>query len=698
MTQEEFHKRYQYNPTADCLGEGGFGKVYKAYDTHRDRYVAIKMAEVRPHLEDVRLRKEVEIISKLPSHPNIAYYEECYTFSTFAGEYDFGVLQYYEEGNLQQLLTDKQLDHEQKESLLRQILEGILFLHSQGIIHRDLKPQNILIVNRNGKYIPKITDFGISKKLDENKSSIFTNSLAGAGTLSFASPEQLMGNTIRKNTDLWSFGVIACWVFTGKLPFNTGEQAVTSEAGRIELFKQITSGDITSIIQLLPISWRNLLNHCLKVDIDNRISSASKCLEMLDGKVETINKEPLSENTTINEAIITRKNETKTPVVKEIEVEKPATNETVIGTQTNEKANPDAKEIEVEKPTNHEAFTSTQTNETGASAANEIEVAETIFNETICNKQTINTASPFTKTEVSNSNLTHAEPLPKSQSEPVLFETAPESINYTPWIIFCLVIVTGLVIFFGKPNWSSNEEQLEFARQDSIAMADSLAFAQAELLSMEFVQGGTFNMGTNNSGDREKPMHSVTLNDFFIGKYEVTQKQWQDVMGSNPSFFPGCDDCPVEQVSWNDVQEFIQKLNQQNGKIYRLPTEAEWEYAAKGGNKSNGYYYSGSHNIEDVAWYNDNSEERTQYVGQKQPNELGLFDMSGNVWEFCSDFDSDYTSSAQNNPIGPSSGSYHMCRGGGWNGDAQYCYTSLRAACTPDQRGSNTGFRLVFSN
>lgn len=281
MTQEEFHNRYQYNPNTDCLGEGGFGKVYKAYDNHRDRFVAIKMAEVKPHLEEVRLRKEVETISKLPSHPNIAYYEECYTFSTFAGEYDFGVLQYYEQGNLQQLYTDQQLTYAQKNSLLKQILEGIAFLHQQGIIHRDLKPQNILIVNRNGEYIPKITDFGISKKLDVNKSSVFTNSLAGYGTLSFASPEQLKGNVISKNTDLWSFGVIVCWIFTGKLPFNSGAQAVTSEAGRMELFKQIMAGEASAIIQQLPLDWCNLVKQCLVVNVEKRISSATKCIQTL---------------------------------------------------------------------------------------------------------------------------------------------------------------------------------------------------------------------------------------------------------------------------------------------------------------------------------------------------------------------------------------------------------------------------------
>ena len=297
MTQEEFHKRYEYKPATDCLGEGGFGKVFKAYDTHLDKWVAIKMAEVKPGLEQVRLKHEVDLVNKLPTHPNIARYEECFTFSSFTGEYDFAVLQYYESGNLQQLLETTQLTEQQKDSILRQILAGIHFLHSQGIIHRDLKPQNILIVKRNGKYIPKITDFGISKKLDINKSSVFTNSLSGVGTLAYASPEQLTGNTIHKNTDLWSFGVIACWMFTGKLPFNSGNQSATSEAGRIELFKQITSGDISSVIQQLPSAWHSLVKQCIIVNIEERISGAGKCLEILSGKVEASINNDKTENT-----------------------------------------------------------------------------------------------------------------------------------------------------------------------------------------------------------------------------------------------------------------------------------------------------------------------------------------------------------------------------------------------------------------
>ncbi len=284
MTYEEFQKRYRYNITSDRLGEGGFGKVYKAYDTHRDRWVAIKIAEVKPDMESVRLKKEVEMVNHLPSNPNIAYYEECYTFSSFTGEYDFGVLQYYEEGNLLQLTQQKKLTQSQKESILQQLLEGLGFLHSQGIIHRDLKPENVLIVNRNGEYIPKITDFGISKKLDTNKSSVFSNSLAGAGTLSYASPEQLGTKPISKNTDLWSFGIIAFWMLTGEHPFTTGQHDNTSEAGRAELFRQISSGQLPPSFGRVAPPWRTVIERCLVTDPTNRAHNVHECLDIVEGK------------------------------------------------------------------------------------------------------------------------------------------------------------------------------------------------------------------------------------------------------------------------------------------------------------------------------------------------------------------------------------------------------------------------------
>ncbi len=194
----------------------------------------------------------------------------------------------------------------------------------------------------------------------------------------------------------------------------------------------------------------------------------------------------------------------------------------------------------------------------------------------------------------------------------------------------------------------------------------------------------------------KRPAHSVTLFGFYIGKYEVTQAQWEAIMGGNPSYFKG-DNLPVENVSWNDIQEFIQKLNQKTGERYRLPTEAEWEYAARGGNKSRGYKYSGSNDVGTVAWYYENSGRKTHPVGQKQPNELGIYDMSGNVQEWCQDWYnySGYSSDPQTIPTGPSSGSARVIRGGSWSVDAKYTRVSCRGYWRPLNKDRYYGFRLV---
>ena len=223
-------------------------------------------------------------------------------------------------------------------------------------------------------------------------------------------------------------------------------------------------------------------------------------------------------------------------------------------------------------------------------------------------------------------------------------------------------------------------------------------------IDMVRVEAGTFTMGStlkkNYKYDHGKPPHSVTLtNDYYIGKYEVTQALWKAVMGNNPSSFKG-DNLPVEEVSWDDCQEFISKLNSITDKKFRLPTEAEWEYAARGGNKSRGYKYSGSNDPSKVAWYwKRNSDGTTHAVGTKKPNELGIYDMSGNVYEWCQDIYGSYSSSSQTNPTGATSGSYRVIRGGSscaystdwWNRLAS------RLDRSPDYRDNDLGLRLVLS-
>lgn len=205
--------------------------------------------------------------------------------------------------------------------------------------------------------------------------------------------------------------------------------------------------------------------------------------------------------------------------------------------------------------------------------------------------------------------------------------------------------------------------------------------------TMVAVKGGTFTMGATSeqtgADSNESPTHLVTLSDYYIGETEVTQELWQAVMGSNPSNFTGNLQRPVEKVSWNDCQTFITKLNALTGETFSLPTEAEWEYAARGGNKAQGYLYSGSNTIGDVAWYTSNSSSTTHPVKTKQPNELGIYDMSGNVWEWCSDWYGSYSSSAQTDPVGPSSGSFRVLRGGSWFNSATYCRVANRDYFTP---------------
>jgi formylglycine-generating enzyme required for sulfatase activity len=227
------------------------------------------------------------------------------------------------------------------------------------------------------------------------------------------------------------------------------------------------------------------------------------------------------------------------------------------------------------------------------------------------------------------------------------------------------------------------------------------------------VEGGTFQMGSTDGDSDEKPVHSVTVKSFYMGKYEVTQKEWVEIMGTNPSYFKG-DNLPVETVTWHEVIEYCNKRSLKEGLTpayrgsgdsitcnfsasgYRLPTEAEWEYAAKGGDKD--YLtltYAGSNNVDAVGWYTDNSGGRTHPVGTKQPNSLGLYDMSGNVWEWCWDWKGDYPASARTDPTGPASGSYRVLRGGSWYNYARNLRSAFRNFDTPSYRHGDYGFRLV---
>ncbi len=303
-----------------------------------------------------------------------------------------------------------------------------------------------------------------------------------------------------------------------------------------------------------------------------------------------------------------------------------------------------------------------------------------------------------------------AEEEQKRKAEAQKRNTAKKSSskNAWLWIVIGVIAVVGIIIGVnsnGNSSDSGNSKQSGGAIQSGDNTLSQQIFsktytANGVSFDMMMVKAGTFTMGaTSEMKDPEpdeKPTHQVTLtNDYYIGKTEVTQALWMAVMGNNPSYFIG-DNLPVESVSWNDCQKFISKLNSLTGQNFRLPTEAEWEFAARGGNNSHHYQYSGSNELGDVAWYVGNSGDTTHVVATKQPNELGIYDMSGNVWEWCSDWFGNYSSSSLTNPTGPNSGSYRVLRGGGWSSLARNCRSSYRYGVAPGNGSLDDGLRLVL--
>ncbi|HAW52635.1 MAG TPA: formylglycine-generating enzyme family protein [Flavobacteriales bacterium] len=243
--------------------------------------------------------------------------------------------------------------------------------------------------------------------------------------------------------------------------------------------------------------------------------------------------------------------------------------------------------------------------------------------------------------------------------------------------------------------WNVMEER-ESLISNNVSFKVQARVYDSKVIEMVYVEGGEFIQGSFAEYD-EKPLHSVHIENFFISKYEITQRQWKRIMGYNPSFFNYCDECPVENVSWKDVERFIEELNRQTNLNYRFPSEAEWEYAARGGKNSKKYVFSGSDDPDQVAWYLDNNNQHTRKPGLKKPNELGIYDMSGNVMEWTSDWYSKtyYHDAPYKNPEGPNTGSHKVIRGGSWNNSKKQIRVTNRSYSTLGSKYDDLGIRLA---
>lgn len=642
----------------DAIGEGGMSVVYLAEHRVLRRPVAIKFLKpeylVQTNIRNRFMAEGRNMFSM--NHPHIVRVTDLIDepgVVAIVMEYVPGITL---KGYLEKYGA---LEEEDIRYFLPQMLDALGYIHGLGFVHRDIKPANFM-VTPDGNI--KLFDFGIAKQLDaDHQEHTATGTNQMLGTPLYMSPEQVKETRqVTHHSDIYSMGVVLWQMVTGKRPYSEATLSTYALQRKIVEDSLPDTGTI----------WDGVIaKACAKEPLD-RFSDA-RTFKMAMQEPERYRKSSYSDKSAVEADATVQINRSTQPLMESPPIA-PKPDDAVIGSRPN----PD------EPPWKFGGVVAAM-----VLIATLVAIALGIG---FLNLKNVGKGQDTNEAATENTSLEIQSDTP--EITPSVAEFAEEKTN------------TGLPESerAEKDNTPSEGVNTGVSRLPTTEGRANLNTRTAiDDPQLVFVRGGTFTMGcTSEQGsdclEDEKPAHQVAVSDFYIGKYEVTQKQWREVMGTNPSSFKDCDECPVEQVSWADVQEFIIKLRAKTGKQYRLPTEAEWEYAARGGSMSWGYKYSGSNMMGEVGWYLGNAGGKTHPVGQKQANELGLYDMSGNVWEWCEDWYGEYSRSAQRNPRGPSGASDRVNRGGSWNDDARSCRTSIRDNYAPSLRGRNLGFRLAL--
>ncbi len=647
------------------LGQGGFGITYLAVQVGLNRKVAVKEFYMKEYCErngdastvsmgtsgsrelvegfKNKFVKEAQNIASF-NHNNIIRIYDIFEENGTA----YYVMEYYDCGSLSDYVTRKgRLSEEEAMFFIRQIADALAYIHKRKVNHLDVKPGNILLDKKNNAIL---IDFGLSKHYDEVGGQ--TTSSPVGRSKGYAPMEQYKQGGVSQfspSTDIYSLGATMYKLVTGETP---------AEADEIYEDGLSFPADV-----VLSDSVRKAIEFAMQPKRKDRPQSIEEFLRSFE--VTACSKVQSDEATVID-------------VVDNDSVDE----ETVFETKEQERKKEEERKRKAEEERKRK--------------------------------------------------------------------------NRMKWIIAGVFVLCFFIVPAVYRNVHENKAAKEydrsiregdkqlsldnFSESKETAKASQLKDQTFEVKGVKFkmiaVEGDTFQMGAtseqgSDAAGGEKPVHSVTLSDYYIGETEVTVGlfrkfinetgyrtdadknggsyiwngskwvltsgvNWQcDVNGKIRSASE--DNHPVIHVSWNDANEFCEWLNNKTGKNFRLPTEAEWEYAARGGNKSKGYKYSGSNTIGNVAWYWDNSGSATHNVKTKSPNELGIYDMSGNVWEWCEDWYGDYSSGSQKNPTGPSSGSFRVLRGGSWDGSARGCRVSYRGSSYPGNGYNYFGFRLALS-
>ena len=654
------------------VGRGSFGEVWQVRDEQLDLEVALKVYIALDERGLEEFKGEYKNTYAL-NHPNLLH-------ATYFGvdeKRPYLVMPYCPASAVGLL---GEMDEATAWRFLRDVAGGLAYLHGQDILHRDIKPDNILR-NEAGDFV--ITDFGISLRM---RSTLRRNSTRQmqqgemSGTIGYMGPE-LFGKKAEavKATDVWALGASLYELLSGELPF-MGQGGVM----------QLHGAEIPEIPERYGKELQEVLEACLSRECWDR-PTAEQLRDYAEAKLQGGNPDKTWGEP--NGSAKAKDGTTGKPEAGKVEP-------TI------------ASKAEVEEETARQGKGNGKKNRTGVLVAVVLVVIAVLTSVAVFVQQSNRREKAERERLIAMAERARQDSIADAQAEMQRQAREAEERRQAEEARQKAAQERERQAAKAKAEQErlaqQERERQEEARKQREAEARRRATSNRTIrvgnvsFEMVYVQGGTFRMGaTVEQGEDaygdEEPVHSVTLSDFHIGKYEVTQGLWKEVMGENPSHNKAGDNYPVERVSWEDCQRFIERLNSRTGLNFRLPTEAEWEYAARGGQKSRGYKYSGStYDLGSVAWYEGNSGNRTHPVGQKQANELGLYDMSGNVWEWCQDWKGAYSSSSQRNPSGPASGARRVLRGGGYYDCAGRCRVSYRNFSDPGNRNFN-GLRLVLA-
>jgi len=690
------------------IGQGGYGAVFEGIDTFMPgNKMALKVMPLLGTNTVQSLMLEYNTRRLIRNQEDIMMADKPEPVEWQGQQFVVYPMELAEGGSLREKLPQlKKIEEPKKKEkqiidYFLQMCRGVSLVHEAGIIHLDIKPENFLF--HDGKL--KVTDFGISRNL--LKADVDVSQLQeGIGTGPYMAPEQHETANpldVDERADIYALGVIFYEMLAGgKRPYEgKGLGEKKRKYYPPKKLRQIEAG-----------YWQIIVK-CLDPDFEERYQNVAELITA----VETGNKAEMEK---------LKKYQTLLDKVSELEAEgnyQAAANELgkakklypdkdkVAGRieklkkQAEEKAKKEAEASKIQKITDLlQQGGKLLRNKKYTDAITKYEAVLKLDKSNATAKK--NLSSAFQKQKEYEEEMAAKEALRKKITElfieaedAELYEKYNKAIEY-----YSEILQLNRGNNKAKKAKSSCEQKLIKQKQE-----ESL-----KKMNMVNVDGGSFIMGS----DDEQPVHRVTISDFYISKYQVTQELYKKVTGENPAAedWGVGNNYPVYNVSWYDAVEFCNRISEMEGlqkcysgsgdnircnfgaNGYRLPTEAEWEYAARGGNNSRGFKYSGSNNIDEVAEYEGNNGESTRQVGGKNANELGLFDMSGNVLEWCWDWFDEYSSSSQTDPRGPNSGTGRVDRSGSWYDDASYCRVAFRNRNSPGDRDCIMGFRLARSS